>query len=514
MNNDELNIKDEEEKENFLIKEFDNIIYKIKVEFDEENIEITFECLDDIKEYYNKFTFDELQKANNFFKIFNNTEKLVSILKKLIMNNSSSVEFDDDNMILVLKSEELEEEIKFLLKYKDDINYYLIDFKKKIYKNYCLIKSLNNKFKENESINLKLIKENIILKENNYLLKEKVENLEKKINLLESKITSNSNISEKNIQSVFSSKSLINNNFSLKVLKIHKTLNINNNIIYCMKLLQDGRLAITAEEYKIKIFNLESFEPELILTEHVSNVNCIEQLNDGTLVSCSDDQSIILYTIKKDSYKVIQIILNHNDNVLKVRELKNKNLVSCSYDYTIKIWKKLKEKFEEINSFLNTNYVLNIYEIKENILISDCWNYTLNFWDLKLNKKILTVNNIILNGGYLSYGFLSDNFYELNETVLLYGGYGYIYLINRDNYNINTIVVNNVYNLCFCKISDNVFLNGNSEGNFVEWKNIENYNLSKIDTKNAHDKTNVRYIIKNENYIISCDDKGNINFWK
>ena len=138
----------------------------------------------------------------------------------------------------------------------------------------------------------------------------------------------------------------------------------------------------------------------------------------------------------------------------------------------------------------------------------------MNFWDLKLNKKILTVNNIILNGGYLSYGFLSDSFYELNETVLLYGGNGYIYLINRDNYNINTIVVNNVYNLCFCKISDNVFLNGNSEGNFVEWKNIENYNLSKIDTKDAHDKTNIRYIIKNDNYIISCDDKGNIKFFK
>ena len=221
-----------------------------------------------------------------------------------------------------------------------------------------------------------------------------------------------------------------------------------------------------------------------------------------------------MYTIKKDSYKVIQIILNHNDNELKIRELKNKNLVSCSYDYTIKIWKKLKEKFEEINSFLNTNYVLNIYEIKENILISDCWNYTLNFWDLKLNKKILIINNIILNGGYLSYGFLSDNFYELNETVLLYGGYGYIYLINRDNYNINTIVVNNVYNLCFCKISDNVFLNGNSEGNFVEWKNIENYNLSKIDIKKVHDNTNIRYIIKNDNYIISCDDKGNIKFFK
>ena len=66
----------------------------------------------------------------------------------------------------------------------------------------------------------------------------------------------------------------------------------------------------------------------------------------------------------------------------------------------------------------------------------------------------------------------------------------------------------------FVKLLENDFLNGNSEGNFVEWKNIENYNLSKIDIKKVHDNTNIRYIIKNDNYIISCDDKGNIKFFK
>ena len=488
MNKDEIIIKDEE-KEDILIKEFNNI------------------------KYNNKFTLNELQNAKNYFKMFNKTDKLVSVLKKLLMKNSSRIEFEDENMILILKSEELEEELKFLLNYVEwDVNNYLKYFKKKIYKNYCLFKSLNKKFIENDSLCNKLITENINLKHNNFLLNEKVEELEKRIKLLESKITlnSSSNISEKNIENI-STKS---DKFSLKILKLKNTYYINKEIIYCIKLLQDGRLAFTAEEYKIQILNLETFLPELTLKEHVSNVNCIEQLSDGTLVSCSDDQSIILYKlIDNSSYKVIQTLYNHNDNVLKVRELKNKNLASCSHDYTIKIWKKEKNKFEEIYSFQNSNYVLNFYEIRENILISDCWNYSLNIWDLKLYKKIMTVNNIILNGGYLSSGFMSDNFCELNESVLLYGGYGYIYLINRSNYKINTIIVSNVYNLCFCKISDYIFLNGNSEGNFIQWKNIENYNLSKIDIKEAHNKSNIRYIIKNDKYIISCDDKGNINFW-
>ena len=512
MNNDEILINDEE-KEDFLIKEFDNINYNINIEFDEGNIEIIFECLDDIKEYKNKFTLNELQNAKNYFKIFDKTEKLVSVLKKLIMKNSSKIEFEDENMILILKSEELEEEIKFLLKIVDwDINDYLKDFKKKINKNFSLFKSLNKKFKENDSLCNKLVKENTNLKHNNFLLNEKVKDLENKIKLLESKITlnSSSNISEKSIENI-STKS---DNFSLKVLKLKNTYYIKNNVIFCIKLLQDGRLALTAEDYKIEILNLETFKPDLILKEHVSNVNCIEQLSDGTLVSCSNDESIILYKlIDKNSYLVIQTLFNHNDCVLKVRELKNKNLASCSYDYTIKIWKKEKEKFEEIYSFKNTNYVLNFYEIKENILISDCWNYSLNFWDLNLNKKIKTVNNIILNGGYLSSGFLSDSFCDLNESILLYGGYGYIYLINRFDFKINTIIVSNLYNLCFCRISDYIFLNGNNEGNFIQWKNIENYNLLKIDIKETHDKTNIRYIIKNDNYIISCDDKGNIKFW-
>ena len=156
------------------------------------------------------------------------------------------------------------------------------------------------------------------------------------------------------------------------------------------------------------------------------------------------------------------------------------------------------------------------FEISENFLISDCWNYTLNIWDLnvKLNSKIKTFNNIIVNGGYLSSGISSDNFLELNESVLLYGGYGYIYLINRINYKMNIVIASNVYNLCFCKISENFFINGNSNGNFVEWKNIENFNLSKIEEKEAHNNSYIRYIIKNDKYIISCDDNGNLNFWK
>ena len=226
MNNDEILINDEE-KEDFLIKEFDNINYNINIEFDEGNIEIIFECLDDIKEYKNKFTLNELQNAKNYFKIFDKTEKLVSVLKKLIMKNSSKIEFEDENMILILKSEELEEEIKFLLKIVDwDINDYLKDFKKKINKNFSLFKSLNKKFKENDSLCNKLVKENTNLKHNNFLLNEKVKDLENKIKLLESKITlnSSSNISEKSIENI-STKS---DNFSLKVLKLKNTYYIKN----------------------------------------------------------------------------------------------------------------------------------------------------------------------------------------------------------------------------------------------------------------------------------------------
>ena len=107
----------------------------------------------------------------------------------------------------------------------------------------------------------------------------------------------------------------------------------------------------------------KSEEDPLIDYIHSSrNITSICQLNNGTIVSCSNDKSIIIGE---------HIINNsHDDWIIKVISLPNNRIASCSWDETIKIWtlssdipfKVLKGHQDKINSIL--------YVKEKDILIS------------------------------------------------------------------------------------------------------------------------------------------------
>ena len=117
-------------------------------------------------------------------------------------------------------------------------------------------------------------------------------------------------------------------------------------------------------EIKPKPQNVEKSEEDpLIDYIHSSrNITSICQLNNGTIVSCSNDKSIIIGE---------HIINNaHDDWIIKVISLPNNRIASCSWDETIKIWtlssdipfKVLKGHQDRINSIL--------YVKEKDILIS------------------------------------------------------------------------------------------------------------------------------------------------
>ena len=68
-----------------------------------------------------------------------------------------------------------------------------------------------------------------------------------------------------------------------------------------------------------------------MIRRHSKGINSICQLEDGIIVSCSDDKSIMIgdYIIKEA----------HDGSIQKVITLPNNRIASCSYDKTIKIWK-------------------------------------------------------------------------------------------------------------------------------------------------------------------------------
>ena len=84
-----------------------------------------------------------------------------------------------------------------------------------------------------------------------------------------------------------------------------------------------------------KIYNKETYKPDLAIKEHINSITFITTLSSGILTSCSKDKTIKLFNIKDNKYKILQTLNYHTNYVYKIIELKNKSLVSCSWDKSI-----------------------------------------------------------------------------------------------------------------------------------------------------------------------------------
>ena len=82
---------------------------------------------------------------------------------------------------------------------------------------------------------------------------------------------------------------------------------------------------------------------------HSDYFNSLLLLNDGRIVSCSNDKTIKvwnIYDISNDNQCDIVISDPHNDNINSLCLLAHGNIVSCSEDKSIKIWKINKDTYE------------------------------------------------------------------------------------------------------------------------------------------------------------------------
>ena len=131
---------------------------------------------------------------------------------------------------------------------------------------------------------------------------------------------------------------------------IHKLTNHTSGII-CLCILNDGRLVSGSDDKSIIIYNKITYQPDIIIKEHNSSIYCIIQLSSGILASCSGDNTIKLFNINGMKYEILQTLNYHSSYVYKIIELKNKNLVSCSYDSSIIFYIKDNNEYKKIIKF-------------------------------------------------------------------------------------------------------------------------------------------------------------------
>ena len=477
-------IKDE--KKNKLIKNI-NILEDLSKNFEEN--------LNELKNLYEKINL--------------NKEELKLKIQKIFTKIRNSINEKEDK--LLLEVDEKFNEIYF----KEDLNKQAEKLPYKIKISVDKGKNLDKDWNEN---NLSLMINEYINIENNIVELDKIKNNlnnmhsnldkeiifdfgEDKINgfLEEIKKLGNIIIKDKNIY----------NNFNIQLKNPKFTLKNHSAWVYCLIVMNDGRLVSGSGDCSIIIYNKDTYQPDLIIKEHSGYVLCISQLSSGLLASCSTDTKIKLFNIQKDNYKVIQTLEYNTGELLKIIELKNKSLVSCSRDNYIMFYKKDINKY--IRDFqISTPFCYNVIQTKNNEICYSGENGSLFFYDFFEKKIKASISNVNKSNNCYREWFII-----INKNLLLIPGQNNITIANINEYKIIRVVEapNSSAIHGICMLNYNMILIGDSSGKIKQWK-IEGDNLILFsENKNAH-KSDINFLLNMGNgFIASGADDYSIKIW-
>ena len=214
------------------------------------------------------------------------------------------------------------------------------------------------------------------------------------------------------------------NNFIISQPEIIKTIYDNKKEIMNLIILHDGNFCTSSWDSSIKIFNSETYELLLKINEPNNNDVCyVAQLNDDSIILCSN--RIFKYRLSSfdREYTLETIISGYNDYIIKVIELKDNSIITCDWEYKIKVWKKVnnyndnKNQYELIISNINEGeHLSSLARLNDNEFVSSSnshlenGNDVLRFYDTNYNNYT-TINNI-------SCSELVDTLCQINEQYL------------------------------------------------------------------------------------------------
>ena len=479
----------EENHENFFIKNFDNIC----IEHNENNI--VGYCCNHNKNYcFECNHFNENNQKTNFIIEDIDIKKYEEEIKK-------NEEIINQMGLIIYRYTKLVNELeKNFLFYKEIINK-KIKFMKEII-NFYKIKKLEKKL--------------------NYQMRFNIENNHFNLTQIHTFIKYNFNVQEKEINKLikyFKLKEINNEYFNdFKFEKMVNFLNfkVNINSILCLKILEDNRLAACDSKSNLIIYNLETFNTDIIIKNELGWLTYFTQLKNKNII-CSFDNDYTLKIIKiknNNDYECIQIIKKAHDNkITKIIELKNENIITFSWDNSLKIWNMnyYNNIYEKINEYKDTNYISDGIEIRDNEILYDLNTNknSLVFYNLNKNKKIKTLVDLDLNICDVGHRMT-----KLTDDEVAIAGKKKIYLIDINKYQISYEIICDIRIFCILKLSSNLILTGDEKGTINKYK-IENKKiikeLSKYETK---EKFLSSIILFNNILITATFTNNNIKLWK
>lgn len=310
------------------------------------------------------------------------------------------------------------------------------------------------------------------------------------------------------------------NNFDISNIYLENSIKINTQSIYCLLILNDGRICSASNDSKINILNKYTYETEITIDIFQNGIYYISQLKNLNLICCSEKIIKIIKILDKNKisnklFEVIQTLSKHSNKIWKVIELSDNNLISCSSDKTIIIWEN-NNNFYKFKYFIPiiADSVRSIIETKINeIAYTSFYEQKLYFYNTKTRNQIKILTKIF------SSGWNNDIFYY-NENYIFVGGNLNIYLINIKKYIIINSFETDNYILSFLLMGNNYLLTGDNKGNIYQWMfNEKEENLSLMSKKIEKSLNNLEKSIYNiklidNNRLITASEDSTIKIWK
>ena len=430
--------------------------------------------------------------------------EIIFELRKKDIFSDDEIEEDENSE---KKIEKLQKKVKILTLSNNDLN-------KKVLKLISINKDINDKFEKSKKRinqignyiktllkNIKTLTNSLLPNDNNIINQEEQISKNSKTNL-------SKNESETKAESKIQSKELLYKTQMKLKIEDYNEENIisSNHYNYCFIQLKNSNIAIGFNSGSIGIFEIKYFSQLIQINSHSKDIRCILELSNGNIISCSNDNNIIINKIINDkSHEEIQKI-ECNTCVYKIIEI-NKFLVSCNCE-SIDIWVENENNLFELEQRIEIGEnIYGLLQVSEKIFVAHIAIETLHFYNIDDFSLVKELNNIPTR--------LYNNLTLINDDVLCIGSTGELFLVS-----ISKMEIINVIKVEKCGIESLTFLPNNTllTGVTINYNNLLNYcfiqfkfnddnnELIEISRKNnVHDWTiyDLKYVVINGQYKIA-----------
>ena len=293
-------------------------------------------------------------------------------------------------------------------------------------------------------------------------------------------------------------------NFTFSSLIFKKAIGSQTGVITSLCILDETRMASSVGKI-IEIFEMNTFQCELILKGHYDTVFSIAKVDTNKLAS-SSIKVIKIWDLQDKKNLCIKTIQAHISLIYKIIKLADKNFCSCSNDKTIKVWDFGDYKCQYTLTE-HTGPVLSVIELHtKRYIVSGSEDNSVRFWDtinaFKCEKVIKGIRCC-----------WNNSFTEFGNSKLIVGGIKYIAIINVQTFQVESVVqeyqLGSVFSILI--LPNNTAFCGCSEGKFCQ---LDLNACRVLEIAKKMQMGNVNVIIEGFGYLLTASNDKSICLWE